>query len=157
MSTKVTYYITVKEDKNIHAIASNLNNLGLAVFPFSLKEVGKEAFDLNHIMCDAVFFETEGIIGLANARVDTLKKIDGIVEVVIVGDKREKEKGEDKKRLISILISTVVYSLVALGVLLGLSRDFSLHLDSMAFVLYLVIPAVTSFLSGVAYIYLPHR
>ena len=108
-------------------------------------------------MCDAVFFETAGIIGLANAQVDRLKKIDGIVEVVIVGDKRQKEKGEDKKSLISILISTIVYSLVALGVLLGLSREFSLHLDSMAYILYLVIPAVTSFLSGVAYIYLPHR
>lgn len=86
-------------------------------------------------MCDAVFFETAGIIGLANAQVDRLKKIDGIVEVVIVGDKRQKEKGEDKKRLISILISTIVYSLVALGVLLGLSREFSLHLDSMAYIL----------------------
>lgn len=54
------------------------------------------------------FLKLRVFIGLANAQVDRLKKIDGIVEVVIVGDKRQKEKGEDKKRLISILISTIV-------------------------------------------------
>ncbi|HKG90152.1 MAG TPA: hypothetical protein VKA95_17695, partial [Nitrososphaeraceae archaeon] len=109
MSTEVTFYITIK-DANIDTIAHTLRNLGLTVFPSSISDVGEEAFDPNHLTCSAVFVETDGLIGLVLARKESWKKIDGIENIEIIHDKRQKEKRPWYDHfMIPLLISTAVY------------------------------------------------
>ena len=53
--------------------------------------------------------------------------------------------------MIPLLISTAVYSLGVIDVLLGLVREFELKLDWTTYLIYLFIPAAISFWSGVLY------
>jgi hypothetical protein len=75
-----------------------------------------------------------------------LKKIDGIEKVELLHEKKLKE--EEKRSWLPIITSTAGSALTLLSILLGLGREFNLKLDLMAYVLYLVIPSIGSFLSG---------
>ena len=89
MSTEILYQITIK-NVNIHAIADKLKKLNLDVKSWKIEDVGRDAYDPDHIMCSEMFFESDPIIGLTNIRIQKLKKIDGIEKVEIMHEKKLK-------------------------------------------------------------------
>jgi hypothetical protein len=152
MSIAVTFEIIAKRDINMETIATRLTNLDLKVLPYTIEDVGKKAHNPKSIMCTFYFPETEAV-GLTVAQTSMLKNIDGVEDAKMVHSRYQRDKRSWYDHfMIPLLISTAVYSLVVLGVLLGLSREFGLTLDWMTYLLYLVIPAISSFCAGVGYI-----
>lgn len=121
------------------------DKLNLNVLAWEIKDVGKKAFDPNHIMCTEVFLESDPIFASVNARIQTLKNtIAGIKDAKFANEIKLKEKTS----WLPIITSTAGSALAFLGILLGITREFNLKLDLMAYVLYLGIPSAASFLSG---------
>ena len=147
MSTLITYEITI-ENIDTHVIADKLKKLNLNVLPWEIKDIGKKAFDPNHILCSEVFLENEPIIASMLIRIQTLKNMAGIQDAKFANETKLKEKTSWLPIILPIITSTAGTAVAVLSVLLGLAREFNLKLDLMAYVLYLGIPSATSFLSG---------
>jgi hypothetical protein len=152
MTIAVTFEITAKKDTNIEVIANKLTNLELQVLRYSIEDVGRKAYDPKSIMCTFFYPDTEAV-GLTHAQTSMLENIDGVESAKMVHSRYQRDKKSWYDHfMIPLLISTTVYSLMVLSVLLGLSKEFKFPLDWMNYILYLVIPAVVSFLLGVGYI-----
>jgi hypothetical protein len=152
MTIAVTFEITAKEGVNVDNIATRLKNMGLGVLDYTPDDVGTKARDPRSvIMCTFLFPETEAV-GLKEAQENMLKRMHGVEDAQMVHStyQRAKKKWYDHF-IIPLIISTAVYSLGVLGALLNLSREFKFPLDWMIYLLYLAIPAISSFLIGVSY------
>jgi hypothetical protein len=152
MSIEVLFEVTVKDVNVIHTIAHKLKYLNMQVLPYSIEEIGKDAFDPNYIMCISLFPENQAL-GLTLAQKNALENMEGVKKVNIMHSSIKKEKRKWYDHItIPLLISAVINLLTVLTVLLGVSTNYNFQLNPIDYVLYLGIPPVITFLVGVGYI-----
>ena len=148
MTKQVNFEISI-EGVALSAVASKLATIpSLKVMPYSMKEMGKDAFDPNHILCIARFPDSLAL-ELAVGQSNSLRMIDGVEEDKMLSVSTIEEKMKKpwyNHFMIPILISTAVNSLGVFGILVAanVNLDWKIYLA-------LFLPGATSFWVAVLY------
>jgi hypothetical protein len=120
------------------------------------KTIGKKDPDPNHIICETILPDMNQIGDYMNS----LHRIDGIIEIAIVQIRPIAEKISTYRNLIPILISTIINLLSIVLILFDVNKILAqsgAQLDWTSYLQYIGIPSIVMFLTGVLYTHFRQR